>query len=66
MRPPKSLKQKGISAGVINARFVKPLDAGLILAAARKTGRLITVEENALQGGFGSAVLELLYDSDLS
>ncbi|MFH1028940.1 MAG: 1-deoxy-D-xylulose-5-phosphate synthase, partial [Pseudomonadota bacterium] len=60
-----SLKQKGISAGVINARFVKPLDADLIISAARTTGRIITVEENALQGGFGSAVLELLYDNGL-
>lgn len=54
----------GISAGVVNARFVKPLDAELILGQARATGRIITVEENALQGGFGSAVLELLQDND--
>lgn len=60
-----SLKQKGISAGVINARFVKPLDADLILSAARATGRIMTVEENALQGGFGSAVLELIHDNSL-
>lgn len=61
-----TLKQKGVSTGVINARFVKPLDADLILSAARKTGRIITVEENALQGGFGSAVLELIFDNSLS
>ena len=60
-----SLRQKGISAGVINARFVKPLDADLILTAARTTGRIMTVEENALQGGFGSAVLELIHDNSL-
>jgi 1-deoxy-D-xylulose-5-phosphate synthase len=54
------LKARGIMASVINARFVKPLDRELILAAARRTGCLVTVEENALQGGFGSAVLELL------
>lgn len=60
-----ALRQKGFSVGVINARFVKPLDAELILGVARQTGRLITVEENALQGGFGSAVLELLYDNNL-
>jgi 1-deoxy-D-xylulose-5-phosphate synthase len=59
------LKLKGISAGVVNARFVKPLDAGLILDVAGRTGRILTVEENALQGGFGSAVLELLYDNNL-
>lgn len=60
-----TLRQRGIDAGVVNARFVKPLDAGLILGAARRTGHVITVEENALQGGFGSAVLELLYDNGL-
>jgi 1-deoxy-D-xylulose-5-phosphate synthase len=60
-----ALRLKGISAGVINARFVKPLDAGLILGAAQQTGRIMTVEENVLQGGFGSAVLELLNDSNL-
>ncbi len=60
-----NLRQNGIEAGVINARFVKPLDAELILSAARKTGCIVTVEENALQGGFGSAVLELLYDNNL-
>ncbi|MFZ2950227.1 MAG: 1-deoxy-D-xylulose-5-phosphate synthase, partial [Desulfuromonadaceae bacterium] len=60
-----ALKEKGVAAGVVNARFVKPLDAELILGAARRTGRIMTVEENALQGGFGSAVLELLYDNDL-
>jgi 1-deoxy-D-xylulose-5-phosphate synthase len=60
-----ALRLKGLSVGVINARFVKPLDGELILGAARRTGRIMTVEENALQGGFGSAVLELLYDNNL-
>jgi len=60
-----SLRQKGIAASVVNARFVKPLDAELILSVARRTGRIVTVEENALQGGFGSAVLELLFDNGL-
>jgi len=55
----------GPSLTVINARFVKPLDEVLILLMARKFGRLITVEENALQGGFGSAVLELLEENGL-
>jgi 1-deoxy-D-xylulose-5-phosphate synthase len=58
-----TLKGRGISAGVVNARFVKPLDADLILSVAGKTGCIVTVEENALQGGFGSAVLELLFDN---
>jgi 1-deoxy-D-xylulose-5-phosphate synthase len=60
-----ALGRKGFSVGVVNARFVKPLDAELIMSVASKTGRLITVEENALQGGFGSAVLEMLYDNGL-
>ncbi len=60
-----ALRLNGIVAGVINARFVKPLDAELILGAARRTGRIMTVEENVLQGGFGSAVLELLYDNTM-
>lgn len=50
----------GISAAVVNARFIKPLDELLILQFARKTGRVATVEEHALMGGFGSAVLECL------
>jgi len=54
------LREGGIDAAVINARFVKPLDRELISTWAEKTGRLITVEENALMGGFGSAVLEAL------
>ncbi|MCM2356787.1 MAG: 1-deoxy-D-xylulose-5-phosphate synthase [Geobacteraceae bacterium] len=54
------LRGKGIRAAVVNARFVKPLDRELLLGWARRTGCLVTVEENALQGGFGSAVLELL------
>ena len=60
------LKEKGIRATVVNARFVKPLDRALILAAAGRTGSLLTVEENALQGGFGSAVLELLADEGVT
>ncbi|HEX7102997.1 MAG TPA: 1-deoxy-D-xylulose-5-phosphate synthase [Nitrolancea sp.] len=54
------LVEGGISAEVINARFVKPLDDALILKSVRKTGALVTVEEAMLAGGFGSAVLELL------
>lgn len=54
------LKDRGINATVINARFVKPLDEQCLIESIRKTRRLITMEENVLQGGFGSAVLELL------
>ena len=52
------LEKEGVSAAVIDARFVKPLDEASIVPMAKKTGRVITVEENALQGGFGTAVLE--------
>jgi len=54
------LEKDGIGVTVVNARFVKPLDRELILSVARECGAIVTVEENALQGGFGSAVLELL------
>ena len=60
------LKADGISTVVVNARFVKPLDEELILRLAKKTGRIVTVEEHALQGGFGSAVLECIEDNRLS
>jgi 1-deoxy-D-xylulose-5-phosphate synthase len=56
----KRLADEGISVAVVNARFVKPLDEEMIIAFARKTGRIVTVEEHALFGGFGSAVLECL------
>ncbi|RJQ30727.1 MAG: 1-deoxy-D-xylulose-5-phosphate synthase, partial [Peptococcaceae bacterium] len=60
------LANKGIQAAVINARFVKPLDEECILSYAVRTGRLFAIEEHALQGGFGSAVLELLADKGLT
>ncbi len=60
------LKEKGIAATVVNCRFVKPLDAALISDLARQHSRIITVEENVLQGGFGSAVLECLNDAGVS
>ena len=53
------LRGKGISAAVVNARFAKPLDSELILPLARRIGRVLTIEENVLAGGFGSAVLEM-------
>jgi 1-deoxy-D-xylulose-5-phosphate synthase len=65
LKAAEQLAQQGIQSAVVNARFIKPLDSELILSQARSTGAIITVEENVLQGGFGSAVLELLYDNDL-
>jgi len=61
----KALAQENISAAVINARFIKPLDASLITEYAKKTGRVITIEEHVKDGGFGSAVLECLSDNDV-
>jgi 1-deoxy-D-xylulose-5-phosphate synthase len=62
MEAAQRLQQDGIEAAVINARFVKPLDRELITTWARKAGHVITVEENVLQGGFGSAVLEMFQE----
>lgn len=59
------LTNQGLGVGVINARWVKPLDKAVILDAAHATGQLITLEENVLAGGFGSAVLELLEAEDM-
>ncbi len=56
------LAANGIKAAVVNARFVKPLDAELITSLAHHIPRLVTVEENALSGGFGSSVAKLLQD----
>lgn len=54
------LQEKGLSAAVINARFIKPLDAALLAKLADRCQALVTVEEHVAAGGFGSAVLETL------
>jgi len=54
------------SATIINARFVKPIDKELILKYAKNIKNIITLEEGTINGGFGSAVLELLQDSGIS
>ncbi|HHY60330.1 MAG TPA: 1-deoxy-D-xylulose-5-phosphate synthase, partial [Clostridia bacterium] len=54
------LQERGVSCTVINARFVKPLDEETITKAVARCGRVITVEEHVLAGGFGSAVREML------
>lgn len=66
LRAAQRLEEIGIDAAVINSRFLKPLDERLICQWARKTKKLLTVEENVLMGGFGSAVLELLHEKNLS
>ncbi len=53
-------------ATVVNCRFVKPLDELLLVSLSKKFDHIITVEENVRQGGFGSAVLELLTDHQVS
>ena len=57
------LSREGKEAAVINCRFVKPLDEKLIVDWSNRTKRVITLEENVMAGGFGSAVLELLADN---
>jgi 1-deoxy-D-xylulose-5-phosphate synthase len=56
------LEAQDLHVTVVNCRFVKPLDRELICSLASAIPRIITVEENALQGGFGSAVMEMLAD----
>jgi len=60
------LEKENIHATVVNCRFVKPIDAELIVGLAGKVKTFVTVEENVLQGGFGSAVLECLNDNGVS
>jgi transketolase len=55
-----ALAASGISARVINSASVKPLDEDCVLAAARETGRIVTVEEAGIHGGLGAAVAELV------
>ena len=59
------LSEHGIEATVINARFAKPLDTELIFPLAKQIGRVITLEEGCVMGGFGSAVAEALLDADI-
>lgn len=65
MQTAEILSEHGIEATVINARFVKPLDTELILPLAEKIGKVVTMEEGCLMGGFGSAVAEALMDHNV-
>ena len=65
MQTAEILSEHGIEATVINARFVKPLDTELILPLAQRIGRVVTLEEGCLMGGFGSAVAEALLDNNV-
>ena len=60
------LATEGLDVAVVNARFVKPLDRELLLSLALTTRTVLTVEENVAQGGFGSAVLELLEEEGVT
>ncbi|MCC5898897.1 MAG: 1-deoxy-D-xylulose-5-phosphate synthase [Phormidium sp. BM_Day4_Bin.17] len=59
------LSEHGIEATVVNARFVKPLDIELIAPLAEQIGKVVTLEEGCIMGGFGSAVVEGLMDADV-
>jgi 1-deoxy-D-xylulose-5-phosphate synthase len=60
------LQKQGISCTVINPRFIKPLDANLILDSIKETKRLITIEESCIAGGFGSSINELLVEHGIN
>lgn len=60
------LLRKGLSCTVVNSRFVKPLDKDLVISLAERIPNLVTVEENVIDGGFGSAVLECLADHGIA
>jgi len=59
------LSEHGIEATVVNPRFVKPLDIELIAPLAQQIGKVVTIEEGCLMGGFGSAVAEALLDHNV-
>ena len=61
-----ALTEKGFSAGVVNARFIKPMDRELVKCLAGSTKRILTVEENVLAGGFGSALLEVMEEERIT
>lgn len=62
----KLLEADGISAEVINIHTIKPLDAELVRASAKKTGKVVTVEEHSVIGGLGSAVCDALAEDALA
>jgi 1-deoxy-D-xylulose-5-phosphate synthase len=61
-----SLQAEGLDIGVVNMRFVKPLDTEVVLRALETSPFVLTVEEAALAGGFGSAVLETAADAGIN
>ncbi|MBD2128727.1 1-deoxy-D-xylulose-5-phosphate synthase [Microcoleus sp. ZQ-A2] len=65
MQTAEILSEHGIEATVINARFAKPLDTELILPLAQRIGRVVTLEEGCIMGGFGSGLAETLLDHNV-
>lgn len=65
MQTAEILGEHGIEATVVNARFAKPIDEELILPLAKQIGRVVTLEEGCLMGGFGSAVAESILDAQV-
>jgi 1-deoxy-D-xylulose-5-phosphate synthase len=65
LKAEKILQARDISATIINARFVKPLDTRLILEHASELKKIVIVEEHVLDGGFGSAIIETLVDNGI-
>lgn len=62
----KILEQSGIHIGLLNARFIKPLDKETIINEIKKYNNIITIEDNLISGGFGSSILELLSENNIS
>ena len=60
------LSEHGIQATVVNARFAKPIDEEIILPLAKQIGRVVTMEEGCIMGGFGSGVAEALMEAQVS
>ena len=60
----KDLASSGLQARVLSMHTVKPLDVGAVLAAARETPAIVTIEEHSIMGGLGSAVAEVLAEAD--
>tara|TARA_Y100000385_G_scaffold274799_1_gene318362 strand:- start:539 stop:2437 length:1899 start_codon:yes stop_codon:yes gene_type:complete len=61
----RSLREHGIDAGVVNARFVKPLDTVLLAESAQSARLIVTIEDHVITGGLGSAVMEALQSAEL-
>lgn len=59
------LSEHDISAGVVNARFLKPLDSALLEKSAKNTQLIVTMEDHVITGGFGSAIMEALHDANI-